>query len=71
MILFKKILILFLVIFITCGTTEEDVEVTQDLKSNSDQDASADRMTFAAVLEIIAQNSPTNKESPYPCDTLR
>ena len=37
MMLFKKISILFLVIFISCGTTEEDVEVTQDLKSNSDQ----------------------------------
>ena len=37
MMLFKKISILFLVIFISCGTTEEDVEVTQDIKSNSDQ----------------------------------
>lgn len=41
------------------------------LKSNSEQDASADRMTFAAVLKIIAENSPTNKENPYPCDTLK
>ena len=31
----------------------------------------ADRMTFAAVLEIIAENSPAALENPYPCETLR
>lgn len=33
--------------------------------------ADADRMTFAAVLEIIAENSPSALENPYPCETLR
>jgi len=36
-----------------------------------DKDIIADRMTFAAVLEIIAKNSPANKNNPYPCDNLR
>jgi hypothetical protein len=33
--------------------------------------ASADRMTFAAVLKIIAGSSPASKKNPFPCDTLR
>ena len=33
--------------------------------------ANADRMTFAAVLEIIAENSPAALENPFDCETLR
>ncbi|MAX65529.1 MAG: hypothetical protein CME66_01190 [Halobacteriovoraceae bacterium] len=33
--------------------------------------ANADRMTFAAVLQVIAENSPANIQNPYPCDNLR
>ncbi len=40
-------------------------------KSQRNKEADADRMTFAAVLRIIAENSPANKENPYPCETLR
>ena len=40
-------------------------------KSNGKKAADADRMTFAAVLEIIAENSPQAIENPFPCETLR
>lgn len=39
--------------------------------SKKNQEADADRMTFASVLKIIAENSPTNIENPYPCENLR
>ena len=35
--LFKKIFILFLMVFITCGAGEEDVEVTENTSINSDE----------------------------------
>jgi len=41
------------------------------LQSLSRKPVSADRMTFAAVLRIIAENSPANLANPYPCDTLK
>ena len=37
MMLFKKISILFLIFFIACGAGEEDVEVTENISSNSDE----------------------------------
>ncbi|MFT6633207.1 MAG: hypothetical protein ACJAS4_003177 [Bacteriovoracaceae bacterium] len=40
-------------------------------KKEINQISSADRMTFAAVLRIMAVNSPANRKSPYPCETLR
>lgn len=35
------------------------------------QSAKADRMTFASVLKVIAENSPANKADPYDCNFLR
>lgn len=35
------------------------------------QSASADRMTFASILKVIAKNSPANRAKPYPCEFLR
>lgn len=35
------------------------------------RNSSADRMTFAKVLEIIAKNSPSKKENPFDCEQLR
>ena len=37
MMLFKKISILFLIFFIACGAGEGDVEVTENISSNSDE----------------------------------
>ena len=34
---FKKISVLFLIVFIACGAGEEDVEVTENTSSNSDE----------------------------------
>lgn len=43
-----------------------------DLKfNNAEKDIYADRMTFAAVLGIIANSSSSNEENPFPCDSLR
>ncbi len=39
--------------------------------SERERQGSADRMTFALVLQVIAQNSPENLKNPYPCETLR
>lgn len=36
-----------------------------------DKEIVADRMTFASVLRIIGENSPSTLENPYPCETLR
>ena len=35
------------------------------------REATADRMTFAAVLEIISENAPSNVIAPFDCDSLR
>lgn len=40
-------------------------------KRDRNQDKAADRMTFAAVLEIIALNSPAKLEEPFDCEVLR
>ena len=37
MMLFKKISILFLIVFIACGAGDGDVEVTENISSNSDK----------------------------------
>ena len=34
---FKKISVLFLIVFIACGAGEEDIEVTENTSSNSDE----------------------------------
>ena len=68
--LFKKISILFLVIFISCGTTEEDVEVTQDIKSNSDrptttieeQEEENDGTTTTTIEEVIEETEESSSE---------
>jgi hypothetical protein len=41
------------------------------MKSDSGQAANADRMTFASVLKIINDNSPTKLANPYNCDVFR
>jgi hypothetical protein len=41
------------------------------LRSDAGQAANADRMTFASVLKIISENSPTKIANPYNCDVFR
>lgn len=38
---------------------------------SSNKRVSADRSTYAAVLKIIAENSPSRKTNPFNCDTLK
>lgn len=38
---------------------------------NSSQAANADRMTFATVLKIISENSPSRTNNPYDCRALK
>lgn len=45
--------------------------ISFQFSSDNSQASSANRMTFAAVLRIIAENSPANIANPYPCETLR
>ena len=37
MMLFKKISIIFLMVFVACGASEGDVEVTENISSNSSE----------------------------------
>ena len=39
-------------------------------KSDRKQSVDADRMTYAAVLKIIAENTPST-DAPFDCETLR
>ena len=40
-------------------------------KSDANQSSIADRMTYASVLEIIAENSPSVEEEDFDCETLK
>ena len=52
MMLFKKISIIFLMVFVACGASEGDVEVTENISSNSSE----------PTLSLIHISEPTR---PY------
>ena len=70
MMLFKKISILFLIFFIACGAGEEDVEVTENISSNSDEPTTTteqqkenDDSTTTTIQEVNKESEDYSSEN--------
>ena len=70
MMLFKKISILFLIFFIACGAGEEDVEVTENISSNSDEPTTTteqqkenDDSTTTTIEEVNEESEDYSSEN--------
>ena len=70
MMLFKKISILFLIFFIACGAGEEDVEVTENISSNSDESTTTteqqkenDDSTTTTIQEVNKESEDYSSEN--------
>ena len=68
--LFKKISVLFLIVFIACGAGEEDVEVTENISSNSDEPTTTteqqkenDDSTTTTIEEINEESEDYSSEN--------
>ena len=70
MMLFKKISILFLIFFIACGAGEGDVEVTENISSNSDEPTTTteqqkenDDSTTTTIEEVNEESEDYSSEN--------
>ena len=70
MMLFKKISILFLIFFIACGAGEGDVEVTENISSNSDEPTTTteqqkenDDSTTTTIQEVNKESEDYSSEN--------
>ena len=68
--LFKKISILFLIVFIACGAGEGDVEVTENISSNSDEPTTTteqqkenDDSTTTTIEEVNEESEDYSSEN--------
>ena len=68
--LFKKISVLFLIVFIACGAGEEDVEVTENISSNSDEPTTTteqqkenDDSTTTTIKEVNEESEDYSSEN--------
>ena len=70
MMLFKKLSILFLIVFIACGAGEGDVEVTENISSNSDEPTTTteqqkenDDSTTTTIEEVNEESEDYSSEN--------
>ena len=63
MMLFKKISIIFLMVFVACGASEGDVEVTENISSNSSEPTTSIEQEKENDDSSTASNEEANEES--------